>query len=72
MKSLLIILKKVRNLLPYFFLIATYFFFINLEAKKENNKNQYNEKNLNRLRKETSTSEKQPLRLAIPVIPYKN
>ena len=65
-------LKKIRNLLPYFFLIATYFFFINLEAKKENNKNQYNEKNLNRLRKETSTSEKQPLRLAIPVIPYKN
>ncbi len=72
MKYILTILKNIRNLIPYFVLIATYFFFVNLEAKKENNKNLNNEKKLIKLEKDTSHSEKEHLRRAIPVIPYKN
>ncbi len=72
MKSILKILKKIRDLLPYFFLISIYFFFVNLEARKENNKTQFNEKNLNNMPNKKPVSEKEQLRLAIPVIPYKN
>ncbi len=64
-------LKKIRNLLPYFFLISIYFLFVNLEARKENNNTQFSEENLNNAPNDKSVSEKEQLRLAIPVIPYK-
>ena len=40
MKLIFELLKNFKNLLPYFLLIALYFFFINLETRKEkvNNK----------------------------------
>ena len=34
MKQITDIIKNLRNLFPYFLLIAIYFFFINLEARK--------------------------------------
>ena len=70
MNSISNILKNVRDILPYFLLIAIYFFFVNLEAKKDINKyrivdeeNKIPDKYLN------DVSDK--LRISIPVIPYK-
>ncbi len=69
MKSISIILKDLKNLLPYFLLIAIYFFFVNLEARKEN------VIILNPENEDISTDDKrifddQNLRMRIPVIPY--
>ncbi len=69
MKSIYTILKNVKNLLPYFGLIAIYFFFVNIEAKKENKV--FYEKNQENL-KVKSNNNKPQLRLKIPVIPYEN
>ena len=69
MKSISKILKNLNNLLPYFLLIAIYFFFINLEARKEiiNGPNSKNEKTLSNAK---STIDEKTLRIKIPVIPY--
>ncbi len=72
MKSILKILNNLRNLIPYFLLIATYFFFVNLEARKESKKDLLRENDLIKLSEDKSSSIKKQLRLAIPVIPYKN
>ena len=72
MKSILKILNNLRNLTPYFLLIATYFFFVNLEARKESKKDLLRENDLIKLSEDKSSSIKKQLRLAIPVIPYKN
>ena len=71
MKPIFILLKNFKNLLPYFLLIALYFFFINLETRKEkiNNKNIEIEKQL--LEDKSMRYEKKQLRIAIPVVPYK-
>ncbi len=70
MKSISIFLKNIRNLLPYLILIAIYFFFINLEARKETgNKVNKNEKNIPSVDK--SSFEEKNFRIKIPVIPYK-
>ncbi len=37
MKTISMILRNIKNLLPYLVLIAIYFFFINLEARKDRN-----------------------------------
>ena len=69
MKSILIIFKNIRNLLPYFLLISIYFFFVNLEARKEmTNKLESDEENL--LPVDKSSSEVRNLRITIPVVPY--
>ena len=34
---------KIKNMVPYIFLIAIYFFFINLEASKDKKYNKINE-----------------------------
>ena len=61
-------LKKIRNLVPYFFLIAIYFFFVNLEARKDNkNLNSEKEENVNDVR---SGIDGTSVRISIPVIPY--
>ena len=70
MNSLRVILKKLRNQLPYFLLIAIYFFFVNLEARKDSN---YKRKTVIQDKifdNELKVNEKQ-LRIKIPVIPYK-
>ena len=69
MKSIFYILKNIRNLLPYFLLIAIYFFFINLEAKKGSNIKLNVEKNI--LEHDNKSSyEDEKLKITIPVIPY--
>ena len=71
MKLILILLKNVKNLLPYFLLIALYFLFINLETRKEKINNKINE-----IEKQLGDdidmgNDKEQLRITIPVIPYK-
>ena len=62
-------IKKIKNLLPYLLLIAIYFFFVNLEARKDNETIRTNE-NEAKLIEEKSSKNKQQ-RIKIPVIPYK-
>jgi len=69
MNSILILLKNLKNLIPYFLLIAIYFFFVNLEARKEidNVQNAENKKII--ANKKPNINEKK-LKIKIPVIPY--
>ena len=69
MKPIYLLIKNIRNLLPYIALIALYFFFINIEAKKNKNSKQIikNEKNLT---VDETVLDKKTLRIEIPVIPY--
>ena len=69
MNSIFIILKNLRNLLPYFILIAIYFFFINLEARKQNKEKLIIEE-LNNSTVNKSRVNNKNVRLEIPVIPY--
>ena len=69
MKSISAILNNIRNLLPYFILIAIYFFFVNIEAKKDyDNKTNSQEGNIKNFDK--SSSDNQYQKIKIPVIPY--
>ena len=70
MKSIFMILKNLRNLLPYFIIIAIYFFFINLEARKQNKEKLIIEE-LNNSTVNKSRVNNKNVRLQIPVIPYK-
>ena len=63
-------LKNLRNLLPYFLLIAIYFFFINLEARKDRTNGRSFE-NENSMNNNKLNVEDEQLRIKIPVIPYK-
>ena len=63
-------IKNIKNLLPYLLLIAIYFFFVNLEARKDNETNRTNE-NEAKLIEEKSTEQNKQQRIKIPVIPYK-
>ena len=63
-------IKNIKNLLPYLLLIAIYFFFVNLEARKDNETNRTNE-NESLLIEEKSTEQNKQQRIKIPVIPYK-
>ena len=62
-------MKNIRNLLPYIALIALYFFFINIEAKKNKNSKQII-KNEKMLTVDETVPDKKTLRIEIPVIPY--
>ena len=69
MKSIYAIIKNIRNLLPYLLLVAIYFFFVNIEARKDKNINLDTQKE----RKPTnikSSIDDENLRIKIPVIPY--
>ena len=63
-------IKNIKNLLPYLLLIAIYFFFVNLEARKENETIRTNE-NEAKLIEEKSSEQNKQQRIKIPVIPYK-
>ena len=69
MKPLNLLIKNIRNLLPYIALIALYFFFINIEAKKNKNSKKII-KNENMLTVDETKLDKKMLRIEIPVIPY--
>tara|TARA_Y100000766_G_C18349955_1_gene338967 strand:+ start:163 stop:363 length:201 start_codon:yes stop_codon:yes gene_type:complete len=64
------ILKNIKNLLPYLLLIAIYFFFVNLEARKETIKIKGIDGN-EELNNGVSNLDDKQLRIKIPVIPYK-
>ena len=70
MKFIIILIKNIKNLLPYLLLIVIYFFFVNLEARKESN-NYINTKKESLLTDDKLTVEDKNSRIPIPVIPYK-
>ena len=63
-------IKNIKNLLPYLLLIAIYFFFVNLEARKDNETIRTNDNDA-KLIEEKSTGQYKEQRIKIPVIPYK-
>ncbi len=69
MKYIFTLIKNIKNLLPYLLLIAVYFFFVNLEVKKEQNTDLKSEKD-RILDNSSSSLDKKSSRLVIPVIPY--
>ncbi len=71
MKQIFILLKNFKNLLPYFLLIALYFFFINLETKKEKINKKIIEIEKQLVEDKSIGYDKNQLRIAIPVVPYK-
>ncbi len=69
MSSIYFILKNIKNLLPYFLLIAIYFLFVNLEAKKD--KDNVINTNIDHTYPEAkSSTDDKNFRIKIPVIPY--
>ena len=71
MKLIGLIIKNIKTLIPYFLLIALYFFFINLETIEE-------QKNKSKIKSESQTNEKKSsvdnikqIRVSIPVLPYR-
>tara|TARA_B100001250_G_scaffold412032_1_gene442176 strand:- start:450 stop:668 length:219 start_codon:yes stop_codon:yes gene_type:complete len=72
MKSIDVLIKNAKNLSPYFLLIVIYFFFINIEARKELKKyknNVYNDRS--EMNKDRLKIEVDNVIIPIPVIPYK-
>ncbi len=69
MKSIFTLIEKLKGILPYLMLIAVYFFFINLEARKKNNEMFIIEEIDNSINNKSSLNDKN-IRLNIPVIPY--
>ena len=63
------ILKNIRSLLPYLLLIAIYFFFVNIEAKKDN-ENKLNSQEENIKKSDKSSYDDEYQKIKIPVIPY--
>ena len=70
MKSILLLLKKTVNLLPYFIVIVIYFIFISLEANKDKKYNSVIENELDSS-KSKKLDDENIFRLNIPVFPYK-
>ena len=71
MKPIFILLKNFKNLLPYFLLIALYFFFINLETRMEKITNKTIEVDKQLADDSLMDYDKEVLRISIPVVPYK-
>ena len=71
MKIIGLIIKNIKSLIPYFLLIALYFFFINLETIEEQKNKSIikSESQLNE--KESILDDKKQIRISIPVFPYK-
>ena len=74
MNIFLQISQRLKNLFPYLLLISIYFFFVNIEARKE----QLRTKEIHKTLKIKNESENQiqklsntELKVNIPVVPYK-
>ena len=63
------ILKNLKNVLPYFLLIAIYFFFVNLEARNEKDNVKKTGNEVTKTNTKSSINEEE-LRIKIPIIPY--
>ena len=63
------IVIKIKNLIPYLILIAIYFFFVNLEARKGKNNIDSNYIKVDTSAKKSNQNDTN-LRMSIPVIPY--
>ena len=64
------IIENVKDNIIYFLLIAVYFFFVNIEARKDKKKDKFiEENNTNSIYK--SKEKDKTIRIDIPVIPYK-
>ena len=70
MKYISTIIKNIKNLSPYFLLIAIYFFFVNLDVRKDKI-NKLNTDIDGILSDVSSSLDKKSSRITIPVIPYK-
>lgn len=70
MKNIFFILKNLLKNSPYLLLIGIYFFFVNLEARKDKKDNQNSQQGLI-LTKNESINKENKIRIKIPVIPYK-
>ncbi len=71
MKEIVLILKNIKNLLPYFLLIGLYFFFINLETRKQEINKSIIKKESQSIEKNSNRDGKQQIRISIPVVPYR-
>ena len=67
MKSFLI---NVKNLFPYLLLIAIYFFFINIEARKNYKNSTLDSEKIDTNNDKKLDINKVNVRISIPVIPY--
>ena len=67
MKSFLI---DVKNLFPYLLLIAIYFFFINIEARKNYKNSTLDSEKIDTNNDKKLDINKVNVRISIPVIPY--
>ena len=70
MKLIFMLLKNLKNVLPYFLLIALYFFFINLETRMEKINNKTIELDEQLADDSLMDYDKEVLRISIPVVPY--
>ena len=70
MKSISVFLNNIKNNLPYFLLILIYFFLVNLEANKDTNKKNLIENKIN-IPDNKSSLDDSPLKIKIPIIPFK-
>tara|TARA_B100001250_G_C19654180_1_gene724086 strand:- start:776 stop:994 length:219 start_codon:yes stop_codon:yes gene_type:complete len=64
---------NIKNLIPYLILILIYFFFVNIEARKDKSKIQKLNKFIENERQEKliqSENKKLNKRISIPVIPF--
>ena len=63
------VFTSIKDLLPYLLLISIYFFFINIEARNEKDKN-YKKGIDNELKNDKINIQDSNLRLKIPILPY--
>ena len=64
-----LLILNIKNTFPYIFLIAIYFFFVNIEAQKEHNINNLNQTQNKSNRKESDINDNNRT-IPIQVIPY--
>tara|TARA_B100000579_G_C22256195_1_gene587173 strand:+ start:19 stop:252 length:234 start_codon:yes stop_codon:yes gene_type:complete len=64
------IIMNLKKNLPYFILVTIYFFFVNLEARKDNSNLKPQE--VNNMKDTKSIINDNSIRIKIPIIPYKH
>ena len=70
MNSIILILKKIKNTLPYFIAVILYFFFISLEVEKE--KEMKGNVEMDKILKQNKKNVVyKQFKINIPVVPYK-